>query len=63
MLTPKGFEVLVLVLRISARRASGVGWVRAVSWEAVSWGVCRWEGDGLTMPRPPALETAEASSA
>ena len=31
MLTPKGFEVRVLVLRISLRRSSGVGWVRAVS--------------------------------
>jgi hypothetical protein len=32
MFTPKGCEVLVLVLRISLRRSSGVGWVRAVSW-------------------------------
>lgn len=46
MLTPNGFLVKVRVLRISARRASGVGCVRAVR-----------------IPRPPALETAEASSA
>lgn len=46
MLTPNGFEVMVLHLRISFRRSSGVGWVRAVR-----------------SPRPPALETAEASSA
>ena len=34
----------------------------AVSWEAVR----EWiggEGDSCTIPRPPALETAEASSA
>ena len=35
MFTPKGEEVRVLVLRISARRASGVGCVRAVSCEGV----------------------------
>lgn len=33
MFTPKGLEVKVRVLRISLRRSSGVGWVRAVSWE------------------------------
>lgn len=44
--TAKGLEVRVLHLRISLRRSSGVGWVRAVS-----------------IPRPPAFDTADASSA
>lgn len=46
MLTPNGFLVMVLHRRISFRRSSGVGWVRAVR-----------------IPRPPALLTADASSA
>jgi hypothetical protein len=46
MFTPKGLSVMVLHLRISLRRSSGVGCVRAVR-----------------IPRPPALLTAEASSA
>jgi len=46
MFTPKGLLVRVLHLRISARRSSGVGCVRAVM-----------------IPRPPALETAEAREA
>lgn len=32
MFTAKGEEVRVRHLRISERRAEGVGWVRAVSW-------------------------------
>lgn len=36
MFTPKGLEVKVRVLRISLRRSSGVGWVRAVSCAVVS---------------------------
>lgn len=32
MFTPKGLFVRVRVLRISLRRSSGVGWVRAVSY-------------------------------
>jgi len=46
MLTPKGLFVIVLHLRISFRRSSGVGCVRAVN-----------------IPSPPALLTADASSA
>lgn len=45
-LTPKGLLVMVRQRRISLRRCSGVGWVKAVR-----------------IPRPPALDTAEASSA
>lgn len=45
-LTPKGLLVMVRQRRISLRKCSGVGWVKAVK-----------------IPRPPALETAEASSA
>lgn len=44
--TAKGLEVIALHLRISLRRSSGEGWVRAVS-----------------IPRPPAFDTADASSA
>jgi len=46
MLTPKGLLVMVLHFRISFRRSSGVGCVRAVR-----------------IPSPPALLTADASSA
>ena len=73
MLTPKGLEVLDLVLRISLRRSSGVGCVRAVSYMERAQGLAGAEKDGqrergcvwvsLTMPRPPASETADASSA
>lgn len=45
-LTPKGLLVIVRQRRISLRKCSGVGWVKAVK-----------------IPRPPAFETAEASSA
>lgn len=65
MFTPKGFLVMLLHFRISFRRSSGVGWVRAVSWiecQCLCLGDCRDEL-GLTIPRPPAFETALASSA
>ncbi|KAJ6259128.1 LOW QUALITY PROTEIN: Tankyrase-1 [Drechslerella dactyloides] len=52
-----GFDVIVLHLRISLRRSSGVGCVSAVNWQV---GMTVEE---LTIPRPPAFETAEASSA
>ena len=57
---------------ISAARAAGVGCVRAVSWEGGGSAVGRgrvfvgergkveWE---RTVPKPPAFDTAEASSA
>lgn len=45
-LTPKGLSVIVLHLRISSRKPSGVGKMRAV-----------------IMPKPPALDTADASEA
>jgi hypothetical protein len=43
MLTPKGLEVLVLVLRISLRRSSGVGCVRAVSCMGKVDGLAGWK--------------------
>lgn len=64
MLTPKGFEVIDLVFLISLRRSSGVGWVKAVSWDRCQYQILlSLMVRVLTMPNPPALDTAEASSA
>ena len=65
MLTANGFFVIVRHFRISLRRSSGVGWVSAVSYKReVSSASRRWTvPEILTMPRPPALDTADASSA
>lgn len=59
MFTPKGLEVSLRVSRMARRRASGLGWVRAVNipWNSVSW-VDRSGSWGENAPSPPASETA-----